>query len=242
MTKTLVVCGCSSSSASTSQPGSSYTELLADKLRWDLVQLARPGISNGGIRLQIDECIKLKPDFAIIAPTFHDRIEIPINKFNSAVGLKNINYTNVGYNLLSESLSSLAVNKLNPERCQLLSSAKITAVKYFIDQLYDSDWKQQLDTWIIRDGITALYLAGINFIVVPDNLWSVDSVRQIIPDLIPDQFLITDSKMTPSHARFLHPVLDHDPGYHSDPAGQQYLSEIYYDIIINWENYGKSKT
>lgn len=235
MKKKIIVCGCSFSASSNILPGTSYAELLAEKLNWDLINLSRQGISNGGIRLQIDEVIKQHPNFAIIAPTFHDRIEIPFKKFESTLGLSNINYANNDYNLLSESFSSLLENKLNPARCRPLTTLQFTAFKYFLDQLYDSNWKQQLDTWIIKDGIVELYLAGINFIVLPDNLWTVESVRNIIPNIIPDKFLITDSNLTPSHARFLYPIIDQDPGYHSAPAGQQYLADIYYDIIINWE-------
>jgi hypothetical protein len=46
-------------------------------LGWDVEILARQGCSNGGIRVQIDEVIRQRPDFAFIAPTFHDRMEIP---------------------------------------------------------------------------------------------------------------------------------------------------------------------
>jgi len=77
MRKKLMVCGCSFSAPSETLPGTSYAEVLAKKLDWDLVQLARQGCSNGGIRIQIEEVLKQKPDFAIIAPTFHDRMEIP---------------------------------------------------------------------------------------------------------------------------------------------------------------------
>jgi hypothetical protein len=75
--KKLMVCGCSFSAPSEKLPGTSYAEVLAKKLDWELVQLARQGCSNGGIRIQIDEVIHQRPDFAIIAPTFHDRMEIP---------------------------------------------------------------------------------------------------------------------------------------------------------------------
>ena len=132
MTKTLVVCGCSSSAASDSQPGTSYAELLAKKLDYKLIHLARQGISNGGIRLQIDECIRLKPDFAIIAPTFYDRIEVPIHWYDPDLGLQNINYNQDNYNLLSESLNTLASNRLNASRSLPLSQEKYNAVKHYI--------------------------------------------------------------------------------------------------------------
>jgi len=238
MTKTLVVCGCSSSAASDSYPGTSYAELLAKKLDYKLIHLARQGISNGGIRLQIDECIRLKPDFAIIAPTFHDRIEVPVGSYEPVRGLQNINYIKDHYSLLSESLRTLSENRLNADRSKPLSPTKYNAVKHYISNLYDSNWKQQLDTWIMRDGIVQAFLEGIKFIVLPDNLWSVNTVRTIIPDIVPDKFLITEDKFTPSHARYLHPVKynNWDPGYHSDPKGQEYLAEIYYDIIADWNN------
>lgn len=73
----LIVCGCSYSAPSKTLPGTAYGEVLAKKLGWDVEILARQGCSNGGIRVQIDEVLRQRPDFAIIAPTFHDRMEIP---------------------------------------------------------------------------------------------------------------------------------------------------------------------
>ena len=74
-----MITGCSYSAPSTiaEYAGTSWGEQLAKKLDWDLVHLARQGMSNGGIRVMIDEILRQKPDFAIIAPTFHDRMEIP---------------------------------------------------------------------------------------------------------------------------------------------------------------------
>jgi len=77
--KKLIVCGCSFSAVSTHEQhkNTSWSELLADKLGWELQNIARQGCSNGGIRIQIDEVIRQRPDFAIITPTSYDRIEIP---------------------------------------------------------------------------------------------------------------------------------------------------------------------
>ena len=73
----LIVCGDSFSAPSRDLPGTAFGEVLAKKLGWDVQILARQGCSNGGIRIQIDEVLRQRPTFAIIAPTFHDRIEIP---------------------------------------------------------------------------------------------------------------------------------------------------------------------
>jgi len=77
--KKLIVCGCSFSAVSNKPDyiNTSWSELLANKLGWDLQNIARQGCSNGGIRIQIDEVIRQRPDFAIITPTSYDRIEIP---------------------------------------------------------------------------------------------------------------------------------------------------------------------
>ncbi len=73
----LMVAGCSFSAVSKTLPGTAWSEQLAHRLGWDLVNLARQGCSNGGIRIQIDEIRRQRPDLAIIGPTFWDRMEIP---------------------------------------------------------------------------------------------------------------------------------------------------------------------
>jgi len=267
MRKKLMVCGCSFSAPSETLPGTSYAELLAKKLDWDLVQLARQGCSNGGIRIQIDEVIRQRPDFAIIAPTFHDRMEIPAsaapyspkenenkgwssdlqmhlqnrqigNGYNRDDGILNVNYAGRPYNMICETIFSLAENYPHPYRSRKLDKDTQQAVRDYINHLYDSNWKFQMDTWIIRDGIIETYLAGIPFIVLPDNLWNVQTVRSIVPNIVPDKYLITNGEWTPAHATYLYPLKDknNDPGYHGEPESQEYLANIYYNIITNWNN------
>jgi hypothetical protein len=79
--KKLIVCGCSYSAPSSlpEYVGTSWSEVLAKKLGWNLENYARQGCSNGGIRIQIDEAIKQRPDFVIVTPTSYDRMEIPNN-------------------------------------------------------------------------------------------------------------------------------------------------------------------
>ena len=265
--KKLMVCGCSFSAPSETLPGTSYPELLAKKLDWDLVQLARQGCSNGGIRIQIDEVIRQKPDFAIIAPTFHDRMEIPAtaapyeppvdenkgwnsdlqqhlqntgigNGYKIEDGILNVNYAGKPYNMICETIFSLAENYPHPYRSRKLDNDTQNAVREYVNHLYDSNWKLQMDTWIMRDGIVQTYLAGIPFIVLPDNLWSVFALREIIPSIVPDKYLITKGENTPAHATYLYPLKDKnkDPGYHGEPESQEYLANIYYDIITNWDS------
>ena len=32
------------------------------------------------------------------------------------------------------------------------------------------------------------------------------------------------------------PDKDKDPGYHGEPESQEYLANVYYDIITNWDS------
>lgn len=263
MKKNIIVCGCSFSAPSNSLPGTSYAELLAKKLDWDLIHLARQGVSNGGIRIMIDEVLRQRPDFAIIAPTFHDRMEIPAsaapyvpsnssknsglnlqshlqntalnNGYNAEDGMKNVNYANRPYNMICETIFSLAENYPHPYRSSKIDKATQVAIKNYINFMYDSNWKHQMDTWIMRDGIVQLFLNKINFIVLPENLWSVETVRKIIPDIVPDKYLVTDNEKTTAHATWLYPLNgQEDPGYHGLPQSQEYLADKFYEIITNW--------
>ena len=100
--KKLIVCGFSFSAVSIKEEfkNTAWSELLAKKLGWELQNIARQGCSNGGIRIQIDEVIRQRPDFAIITPTSYDRIEIP----NFIKQKTKINFSDIPYKIMDRLL------------------------------------------------------------------------------------------------------------------------------------------
>ena len=58
----------------------------------------------------------------------------------------------------------------------------------------------------------------------------------IIPNIVPDRYLMTTQEWVPAHATFLHPFKGEDPGYHGSPESQQYLADIYYKVITEWQD------
>jgi hypothetical protein len=179
----LMVAGCSFSAVSKTLPGTSWSEVLAKRLGWDLTNLARQGCSNGGIRIQIEEIRRQRPDFAIITPTFWDRMEIPANSapydWNQAPssgenpplerhlqnrnlgngyrredGIRNVNYGTEPSNMICETIFTLAENFDHPYRQGRITKQAQTGVRHWIDSIYDNAWKKQCDEWIMRDGIT----------------------------------------------------------------------------------------
>ena len=263
--KKLIVCGCSFSADSQDNPGTGYGHQLAKKLGWDVQILARQGCSNGGIRVQIDEVLRQKPDFAIIAPTFHDRMEIParaapydwkqnkekgwnpflqrwlqdkshLNGYDPAAGIDNVNYGTNPYRMICETIFSLAENYPHPYRSGLITEDTQDAVKSYINFMYDSNWKNQQDQWIMRDGIMQLFYSGIPFLLVANNLWTNQTVRNAIPEVVPDRYMTLEFEQTPAYATNTFPFTGRDPGYHGDAQSQTYLADLYYKIIT--EDFG----
>ena len=257
----LMVAGCSFSAVSQDLPGTAWSEVLARRLGWDLVNLARQGCSNGGIRIQIDEIRRQRPDFAVIMPTFWDRMEIPAaaapydwtqinqgedpplqrhlqnrlhaNGYRREDGINNVNYGHNDSNMICETIFTLAENFGHAYRRSPISREAQTAIRHYVDAIYDSDWKKQQDEWIIREGIMMLYLEGIKFLVLPVLLWPFDPDnqglwRQAFPDLIPDHYVMQDSMQSPlavcGNNRFKGP----DPGYHSSPKGQEVIADNWF--------------
>jgi len=261
----LMIAGCSFSAVSQTLPGTSWSEVLADKLGWQLTNLARQGCSNGGIRIQIEEIRRQRPDFAIITPTFWDRMEIPAsaapyqapqnenrgwnndlqlhlqdralkNGYDPAAGIDNVNYGNNPYRMICETIFSLAENGPHAYRSTPISKQAQQAVKYYIDSMYDSNWKKQQDEWIIREGIMQLYLDGINFVVSPVLLWPFDqhnqgAWRDAFPQLIPDRNIMLAEKESVMPLTGNNPFSGADPGYHSSPYGQTLIAENWHRRI-----------
>jgi hypothetical protein len=270
MKKKLMVAGCSFSAVSQSQPGTSWSEVLANKLDWDLVNLARQGCSNGGIRIQIEEIRRQRPDFAIVSPTFWDRMEIPAsaapydwtnnrpggenppleqhlqnrelkNGYNRTDGINNVNYGNNNYNMICETIFSLAENYTHPYRSGLISRDAQRGVRAWIDSIYDNDWKKQQDEWIMVEGVLQMYLDGIKFLVLPNLLWPFDpnnqeQWRQAFPSLIPDHFILTDPAESPLAVCGNNPFKGEDPGYHSNARGQELIADNWYRRMVQDHN------
>ena len=265
--KKLMVAGCSFSAPSQIKPGTSWSERMANRLGWDLENLARQGCSNGGIRIQIEEIRRQRPDFAVVSATFWDRMEIPAraapydwsqqsggwdpklqqhlqdrtlkNGYNRAHGINNVNYSNNNYNMICETIFSLAENYDHPYRSNKIDRHSQQAVRAYVDAIYDSEWKKQQDEWIIREGVLSMYLDGINFLFLPNLLWPFDpnnsnQWRQAFPSLIPDHYLQLDPERTPQVACGRHPCdTKNDPGYHGDNASQELIADWHLACMKN---------
>ena len=166
----LMVAGCSFSAVSKTHPGTAWSEVLAKKLGWRLTNLARQGCSNGGIRIQIDEIRRQRPDFAVITPTFWDRMEIPADSapydwsqsrstgenppleqhlqnrnlgigYDRKDGIRNVNYGREPSNMICETIFTLAENFDHPYRMTRITKQAQTGVRHWIDSIYDNAWK-----------------------------------------------------------------------------------------------------
>jgi hypothetical protein len=240
--------------------GTHFSEILTKRLDWDLVNNAYRGCSNGGVRLQIAEVIKQKPDFAIIIPTFFDRTEIPVTAlkpdydnigwadfdrimqkysgYDPSQGIENINYGNsTAPTLICENYNSLVHEWVHPYRKKHPISKEATqAIKDFVSYLYDANWKKQQDQWIIEHGCLELVQHNIPFVMIPTlSLWQNEG-----PKLLDTKYYTLDANLycpcfnggKPEFS-FGDYRTEHnkDPGYHTNYAGQIYLADQYQNLM-----------
>jgi hypothetical protein len=245
----LVVCGCSFSSPVEGEfKGTHWAELLSAELGADLIVLARQGVSNNVIRIQIDEAIKLNPDLVIINSTTPDRIEFPIDPDLSTVdpekyttykytaydaekGLKNFNYPGHDNTMVSETIFSIIDWPKHPYRDQPIDSYVKYATKLYASCLFDTGWKQQCDRWILNSGIWQLVENQIPFLY---NSWlSQHNFRQSdnLPPRISAKHTVPPKLALAPLMRQYRPSVD--PGYHTTLEGQQYIATEYLNILKN---------
>jgi hypothetical protein len=151
-------------------------------------------------------------------------------------GIRNVNYGQEPSNMICETIFTLAENFDHPYRMARITRPAQNGIRYWIDSIYDTEWKKQCDEWIMRDGVMQMYYAGIKFLFLPNLLWPFDPSRSTqwrdqFPAVLPSSYLLTDSAQNPQAICGNNPFSGEDPGYHSSPQGQELIAEQWYQRI-----------
>lgn len=246
MKKTLGICGDSfMAGAKHPEVGNNqhFSEILSNKLDWNLVNLAKGGSSNNAIRLQIDEIIKFSPDLVIISSTLPDRLEIPIkDSYDKKNGLVNISYSdsdlatlhNKNFTHENVSLITATFNNITTDYDRLASllkeypyyrtifyDEKIKILRQYFYYCYDMNWKKQLDSWIINDGLQKLKDCSIPFYIIPNQIYEEDIQKH------KSNIIDVQSKLNP----WSYVSTKIDTPFHTTIESQYELSELWYKQI-----------
>lgn len=248
--KKLFICGDSYMSASVHTPKKHFSELIANNLDFKLHSIARGGMSNGGICMQIEYAIEQNADLVLIGTTFADRIEfIAQDSDSQSIDCTNILYRHSIY-LSAQAESVMAANKLPSVISDNLVSLldendnynilyddipdmdkKIKAIKQYYLHLYNYALKRKQDEQCLYASIHKLHLSKIPYIVVydPEQLvsnipWLANSAfTPIAIPAIADHFINEYNKDNK--------IKYQDPGYHTLPETQRIFASQVLEYI-----------
>jgi hypothetical protein len=206
---TLAVCGPSWFASSKQMPGQSWPEQFCKNYNWDLISLAIGGCTNFAIALQIDQAIKLKPDFVIVGSATWDRIDIPIQKtatrsYEKIKELFTYDYwtSNQPYSYLKKlGLSNIQHNKkeLSSDNAWVLPTPTIYSNSLNTLAFLDSDIFTRTQFQAIKDYTAELYDSGLRYQI---DCWIIsDACRRLIDSGIPF-LLFTDPLYTAKEQDF----------------------------------------
>ena len=186
--KTLVVCSCSWSSRDPVYPNFEFGFLVARKLGYNYINLARCGMSNFGIRLQIDYALKhLQPDFMIINATGVNRFEILKdldNKYDHNKAYDQVcfgdfdwdhfdheHHINYGktYDPQIWCDSIYTVISQEAKRYQQIDDDRIKALQDYAYYVFDENIKAHNDYFILQSGLLSILERKIPFLFSPNT-------------------------------------------------------------------------
>jgi len=225
----IAVCGDSLASPSPLSPNNHYSEILAHQFGADLIPLSHGGASNGAICLQIEFAIQSKVDFIIITTTDCDRIEIPNEKsppignshYKKEKSLRNIKYykkNSLSTQFLKSDGDLVAENIYGLMRLPEYKT-KIQALTFYLDELYDSGWKKQLDLWCMDSVLRRLKQTQIPFTVFVDRLGYVQEYGSWLDSDNTEFIIDIDSYQSIMGTK-------EDPGFHTGPGAQIEMAHI----------------
>jgi hypothetical protein len=183
--KKLIICGDSFMSPAIDYPNTHFSEIIADKLGYELISYSRAGMSNGGVAIQLDTAIQQKPDLILVATTYSDRIEFPINdpKPTDNFTIDDISYHHTTTSLVSIDTQNTCAQLISTNLVEVITNQsfntfelcdqphkKEKAIKDWFKYLYHPDWKNQVDRWMMYGVVHQLDQSGIPYIMCHDPL------------------------------------------------------------------------
>lgn len=173
------ICGDSFMSPDPRAPGRHFSEILSKK--YNITNLAFPGVSNIDICLQIEQAIEDGSNLVIVGTTDSDRIDMRIND-PEGIDYRTEKGREEGRDLLWDFYDRPGAPKIKLENFRdgnnktfasdtivsflrgyhNLSKDQLTAIKYYLMHIYDADLKFKTDMWSIN-----YWLAKVNHIHLP---------------------------------------------------------------------------
>jgi hypothetical protein len=155
----IIVCGDSFCSADTTANRWHFSQLLQDQHGYNIINLARGGMSNTGICVQIKQALLLKPLAIVYNMADPSRIDIPLNgSYCPPWLLKNFIYASVNDSSTGSTyvggpdapIFSTVYQLLDQIKHVTIPTDKIQAVKHYHAHLFDWQLKYETDTWMLN--------------------------------------------------------------------------------------------
>jgi hypothetical protein len=231
-------------SSSPETPGLHFSEIISKNIEYDLYNIARGGMSNGGIIAQLEFALSFNPDLIIYNSTSPDRIEFP-TKDNSGISLdashvsyryknstsSDLKFFNNDNRLISDTLLGIGtwfddsfITSLYGKDCSDITD-KRNAVKHYIEHLYCPQWKLQMDKLLFYAISHKIFSRRIKFIFMADTLGCIPEIEWMGEKNIGYSF----EKLV--HVRNIHIKEEFgsenfkDPGYHTTHKTQKEIAE-----------------
>jgi hypothetical protein len=228
--------------------GTHFSEIIAEKLNYELVCLSKAGMCNIGIAIAIEDAIKLTPELILVGTTYHGRQIWPTNfeKFTNQITFDDIiidlssnlstkRDNNEGAFILSYPLNFYNNNGLDLERFKHLDknwSKRKKAFGYYFKYLFHLGLSSQIDEWILYSVFHKLHTSNIKYIIVYDNQpdvflktpWIETNSNEFCINYANNSRINLYNKMIFNQEE--PKDIGADPSYHTSPLFQKKLAEL----------------
>lgn len=150
-------------------PGRHFSEIIK------AFSLAKPGCGNIDICFQIEEAIRLHPDWVIIGTTDSARTELRLTE-ETVQKLSLLEFRNGNY--ISDTIPTLIGQEQDLKNKYDISTNRRESVKRYFTDIYDQTLKSTTDNWALGYWYTQLKEHNIRYKVLPKQFCIYDYAQK----------------------------------------------------------------